>query len=589
MILANNPIVYLTRMAWRHTPRKSVVVLYVSLTVVANSLSLLEPLVMAQAYNIIQQEGVAQWSSLKSICFWLLVRLALCPLFWIFHGVSRVIERKNAFMVKANYRNYLTEGVLSLSSDWHSSHHSGDIIDKVNKGTSAIYRFAADSFELVQMAARLIGACVMLFYFETIGGAISVITIVLVAVLIVSFDKVLIKQYKKLNLMENKITEKIFDVISNINTVIILRVEHLAQRSIKKSVMEPYQLQTKNNKINEVKWFLVSLGSTVMLVLVFSSYLLKYHWLGLPIMLGSVMAVVDYAGRITDSFFNFAGIYSDKVVQKASVMNSEILAVDFPPIGKNSGSKILHQWEALRINSLNFSYHSNDEDLHLDDVSLTIKRGSKIAFIGKSGSGKTTMLKVMRELFPPSNVEVYLDDKLLQNGFNDISGSIALIPQDPDIFAASIGENITMGLDVEESKLKRFTDLACFSGVLAKLPRGLNSFIFERGVNLSGGEKQRLALARGLMVCEDKDILLLDEPTSSVDSDNERTIYDNIFQTFPEKTIISSIHSLHLLPQFDQICLFEDGKIVASGTFQDLLDNSEYFQDLWSKYQDSSD
>jgi ABC-type multidrug transport system fused ATPase/permease subunit len=118
-----------------------------------------------------------------------------------------------------------------------------------------------------------------------------------------------------------------------------------------------------------------------------------------------------------------------------------------------------------------------------------------------------------------------------------------------------------------------------------KLPNGLKSSIVEKGVNLSGGEKQRLALSRGLLASEDKEIILLDEPTSSVDSKNELLIYQNIFNRFKNKTIISSIHRLHLLPLFDQIYFFKNGKIIASGDYRQLKRRSSEFQMMLRKYR----
>ena len=120
--------------------------------------------------------------------------------------------------------------------------------------------------------------------------------------------------------------------------------------------------------------------------------------------------------------------------------------------------------------------------------------------------------------------------------------------------------------------------------MVKRLPKGLESSIVEKGVNLSGGEKQRLALARGLLASVDKDIILLDEPTSSVDFHNELEIYKNIFNAFPKKSIISAVHRLHLLSLFDVVYFFKNGKIIASGSFDDLRTNSSDFQELWDGY-----
>jgi ABC-type multidrug transport system fused ATPase/permease subunit len=142
-----------------------------------------------------------------------------------------------------------------------------------------------------------------------------------------------------------------------------------------------------------------------------------------------------------------------------------------------------------------------------------------------------------------------------------------------------------MTLPHTPEEIKKYTDMAMFTKVIKRLPKKINSSIFEKGVNLSGGEKQRLALSRGLLASIDKQILLLDEPTSSVDSKNEMQIYQNIFTKYKNKTIISSIHRLHLLYLFDRVIFFRNGKIIANGTFQSLLKTSPQFKQLWNKYK----
>lgn len=217
-------------------------------------------------------------------------------------------------------------------------------------------------------------------------------------------------------------------------------------------------------------------------------------------------------------------------------------------------------------------------------VAMTIKKGERIAVIGESGGGKSTFLKLFRDLYHPKHVELIIDNKKTKENFASIRDSISLIPQDPEIFATTIRENITVGVEYADNIIKQYTDAACFSDVVARLPHGLESSIVEKGVNLSGGEKQRLALVRGLLASQDKEIVLLDEPTSSVDMTNELNIYQNIFSLFGGKTIISSIHRLHLLSLFDTIYFFKNGKIIASGSFTELKERSKDFQDLWNRY-----
>jgi ATP-binding cassette subfamily B protein len=122
--------------------------------------------------------------------------------------------------------------------------------------------------------------------------------------------------------------------------------------------------------------------------------------------------------------------------------------------------------------------------------------------------------------------------------------------------------------------------------VLKQLPKGLQSNIMEKGVNLSGGQKQRLALARGILAAKSSDIILLDEPTSSVDPKTEIKIYEKLFEECREKAVISSLHRLYLLSYFDYVYVLHAGRIAAEGSFEDLKKTSSVFIDLWKHQED---
>lgn len=587
MKISQNPIVYLTGKMWRYSEgtRKHIILFFIMFTV-ANSIELLEPLLVAKILNTIQIEGVTEGNILRLILY-LFGFLGITLSFWSFHGPARVIESVNAFRVGVNYRRSLINGIMALPLEWHSDHHSGDTIDKVERGHSGLEGFSESVFEIIAPTIKLVGSYVALVYFNVHSAYIVLAMVIITFGIIVKFDYVLTGQYKALNKIGNKVSEKIYDAISNITTIIILRVEKVVAKSIFEKMMSPIRLVKDNYKLNEWKWFLVSICTSLTTIFVLGSYLFNQYWTGEMILGGSFIALYGYVANINGLFFNFADFYGRKVRQRASVANSEELTKDF--IDKSKLTKELPKnWQELRIDSLSFSYHTEGgNDIHLDDVSMNIRKGEKVAVIGESGSGKTTLLKVIRDLYHPRSLKLYLDGHLVPEGFPGISSSVALIPQDPEIFATTILENITIGVEYDLDFVKKFTDMACFTEVAERLPKKFDSSIVEKGVNLSGGEKQRLALARGLLACEDKSIILLDEPTSSVDSANELNIYHNIFKAFPDKAIISSIHRLHLLLLFDKICFFKDGRIIASGTLPELLDTSEEFRILWQNYHES--
>jgi ABC-type multidrug transport system fused ATPase/permease subunit len=336
--------------------------------------------------------------------------------------------------------------------------------------------------------------------------------------------------------------------------------------------------------LNEFKWFLVGTAGRFIVIVSIVVYVIS-HWQQGTILAGTIYIIYNSSDQLRKTFSSFAYLYSQMVSHRASVANAEELSENFIADKSNTNNHLPVKWNTVSIKDLSFSYHGKDNtDLHIDNVSMNLNKGERIAVIGESGGGKSTFLKLFRDLYHPKHIELIVDNQKTKKNFTSIRDSISLIPQDPEIFATTIRENITVGVDYSDNLIKKYTDIACFSDVINRLPHGLDSSIVEKGVNLSGGEKQRLALARGLLASKDKEIILLDEPTSSVDMTNELNIYQNIFSEFKEKTIISSIHRLHLLSLFDTIYFFKSGKIIASGSFSDLKEHSVDFQDLWNRY-----
>ncbi len=307
------------------------------------------------------------------------------------------------------------------------------------------------------------------------------------------------------------------------------------------------------------------------------------------IVIGTLFILFGYLRRIGQAFFTFAWKYGEIVRQDSAVRAAEVINEEYEKLKIKKEKYLPKNWQKVEVKNLNFTYKENksskanfkSNDIH--NASFRFSRGDKIAFIGESGSGKSTVLSLLRGLHFPESGKVFCDGKKLESGIRHLNEHILLIPQDPELFNATVKENITMGERVGEEKIKKAMQVAKFSEVVTRLKKGLKTNVMEKGVSLSGGEKQRLALSRGLLVADKFDIILLDEPTSSVDSKNELAIYQKIFEEFKNKTIISSIHRLHLLPKFDYIYQFKKGEIVLEGTFEKLLKDKN-FKEMWDDY-----
>jgi ABC-type multidrug transport system fused ATPase/permease subunit len=512
--------------------------------------------------------------------------------FWLMHGPARVMETGNGFKVRLAYRKHLLRGIFTLPLEWHAGQHSGGIIDKIEKGIQALYQFTKNSFEIIYALVRFFGSFIALAVLFPPSAAVVVIMMVFTFWIVMRFDRILIVQYRELNQNDNKISASIVDAIANVVTVIVLRVEKLVFNAIVKKTEAPYALFRRNSQLNEIKWFVSSMCCSSMVAIVLGAYFLSHIGAKGGTLFGEVFLLYKYLGNMSDIFSRFNYLYSDTVMRRASVSNAEELSSAFRD--ESFSNHVLPKgWQSLSISNLSFSYGDVGESsrLHLDDVSLEIRSGEKIAVVGESGSGKTTFLKVMRNLYHPSSLNLSVDGREISHGFDGIARAITLVPQEAEIFAATIRENITLGADYTDAEIMRYVEMAGLTDVIARLPKGLDSMMNEKGVSLSGGEKQRLALARGLLACadSDKEMLLFDEPTSSLDVRTERRVYGDMFEGFPGKTMISSIHKLHLLPLFDRVCMFANGRIIASGTYDELMANCPEFRELCRQYTQSSE
>ncbi len=590
MNLRINPIINLSVYVWRYSfNRKKNVVIYVALFIIANCIFLLEPLIIGRIFNSIQFN-----SDDPELLGFLIRNLSLLIAttvgFWMFHGTGRVIENSNAFLVRKNYKQTMFDRVLALPIEWHKDHHSGDTIDKINKASDHLHDFSAGAFRIIESGSRFIGAIIVLSIYDWRASAISIFATIVSFTTIWFFDRVIRRRYQKIFAAENFLASGLHDYVTNIFTIITLRSQKRASKEVDRRGLRAYPLVLTNQKTIEAKWFTTSLFVTMMTVtiLITNAYFsLKIDGV---IMIGSLFILYRYLSSIGGAFYTFAWIYGDIVRGDAAMRAADVINTAYRRQSKGEIYTLPSGWRALQIKNIEFSYknqQNNNGKGNIRGADIRIKRGQRIAIIGESGSGKSTIFSLIRGLHDVDTAVVYCDGKRLPGGIKHLYEHVTLIPQEPEIFNSTIGDNISMGIPASQNRIKKVVDIARFKDVIDKLPKGLQTNVLEKGVSLSGGEKQRLALARGLLAAEKSDFLLLDEPTSSVDNENEQKIYESIFKHYQDKTILSAIHRLHLLPQFDYIYMFQDGKIISEGTFHTLL-KDKYFSKIWKKYTEQN-
>ena len=223
------------------------------------------------------------------------------------------------------------------------------------------------------------------------------------------------------------------------------------------------------------------------------------------------------------------------------------------------------------LDNLGFRYPARPETSALDGVSLTVEAGETLALVGPSGAGKSTVLQLLMRFYDPQSGAIRLDGIDLRDmAREDFRSAMALVPQDPVIFATSALENIRFGRpDASEAEVHEAARAAAAHDFIAALPQGYGTYLGERGVMLSGGQKQRIAIARAIL--RDAKVLLLDEATSALDAESERAVQAAVDRLAEGRTLLVVAHRLATVKRADRIVVFDQGRIAAIGTHEALV------------------
>lgn len=589
--MKRNPIYYLMVRMWEFgSGRRRAIVVSMLVSACAMVTWLVIPLVMAQFINRAQK--AATTSSLIE-CAWLLVAIvALGVLAWMFHGPSRCMELTTALFVRKNIQLGMLQKVTRLPMRWHTDHHSGDTNDRIAKAGAALADFSEASFIVLQLFARLLGALVMMSLFMPEAAIVVVVATVVLVVIIVVFDRILVPLYESSNVVFNNVASKMQDYLTNITTVISLRLEERVAHEVQEELSRLRPLVRKTSILGETKWFFTNFVVDVTRVVTLFWFVAKAVRSGVGVELGTLVALNEYLSSLGRSFFDFTWKWGELVIKATRLRAIEEMEQDYRRlVGEVPQVDLPSSWKSLRIEGLSFKHNTESCDsAGVVGLSLSFERGKSYAIVGESGSGKSTLLSLLRGLNKPSEGVVFCDGVELENGMVAIARHATLIPQDPEVFADTVVKNVTMGVQTSPEKVTRALALAQFSEVLARLPKGLDTNIAEKGISLSGGQKQRLALARGVFFAYDSDsqIILMDESTSSVDIVNEQRIYERLLQEFRDELVIASTHKFNLLPLFDEILVMEGGELIERGALPELMRSGGRFSQLWEQYASST-
>ena len=312
------------------------------------------------------------------------------------------------------------------------------------------------------------------------------------------------------------------------------------------------------------------------LVTIIKIVMLIYAFLFESLTIGEIVVLISLLGKAYEPIAIFNVEYIDYKLNKVS-LKRYLEYLDLKDV-KNmyEGKLIKHLNGNVSLKNVTFSY---GEKQVLKNVNLEIKENSKVAFVGETGSGKSTIIKLISGLISPQNGVVEIDKKDLSTlKLDSYYDHLSYLSQDSPIFDGTLKENIVFDKEIDDEKIIEVLKLVELEKFYSKLKNGLQTELGERGILISGGERQRIALAR--LFFDDSKIIILDEATSAMDNITEEKVMKVITEKLSNKTFIIIAHRLNTIKNVDEIFVLKNGEILSSGTYNSLQTKCEYFKEL---------
>lgn len=364
-------------------------------------------------------------------------------------------------------------------------------------------------------------------------------------------------------------------LVRGIMEMVLFRVErrfHHEIRAAQAAQKEVVNAKTRMTMIHEAFFTIFAL-----LVAVLDVGILVYAWYNQTLTIGSVVALIALIDNAYTPIAIFNVLYVQYKLNLTAYQRFETFmeSPDDPQMlsGKTIGLVEGH----IEVQNLEFSYGEREI---FKNLSLEIHKGEKVALVGESGSGKSTLVKLIAGFVKYQKGQIWIDGQEVRElNLESLYEKIRYISQDSPIYDGTLRENLVFSEDAEDADLEKALSKVQLAALYETMPAGLDTPLGERGTLLSGGEKQRVALAR--LWFGQRPLTILDEATSAMDNLTEEAVMEELLQLLKEETVIAIAHRLNSIRNFDRILVFKSGEIVEEGTYEELMQKNAYFAELY--------
>lgn len=537
------------------------------------------PRLMKKVIDYISTEGFSLEFVGRTVGLIMIIALgvAIARFGWRFFivGAARRIGR--------DLRSKLFSHLLTLSSSFFGRTKTGDLMARATNDIRAVRMATGIAFVAFVDATFLTFAILVIIFSEYPRlAAISIIPLPVITILVLFVGKFVRRYFKAVQEGFSRLTENVQETFSGIRVIKSFAREDYFQSKFFK-VNEEYK--NSNMRLVRLWGFFFPLinfisGISIMLLFTFGGIAVIEK----SITPGDFVALISYLTMLTWPLMGMG--FTVNILQRGAASLTrinEILNQEAEIRSSETPSEIVPGGD-ITIKNLNFSYSGlesrKNKDSILNEIDLVVPKGSTLGILGRTGSGKSTFIRLLPRLLDPPAGTVFIGNTDIRDfELSELRSSIGFVPQDTFLFSSTIKENIKFGKpDAGDSEVMEMADLSTISNDLSDFPEGWETEVGERGISLSGGQKQRIAISRAMI--SDPSILILDDAFSSVDTSTEEKILSGFLKCRKGKTNILVSHRVSTLFHADTIIVIDKGRIIQKGTHKELYGEEGFYREI---------
>ncbi|MFT4822673.1 MAG: ATP-binding cassette subfamily B protein [Halioglobus sp.] len=538
---------------------------------------------MGKAVQVLIDQGFAgsEQDLRNAIMFLVAIAAAMSVgTFVRFYMVSWLGER-----VSADLRVKVFDNIVTLHPGYFEANRSGEIMSRLTTDTTLLQTIIGSSFSMaLRSSLTLVGALFMMFITNLKLSLIIAAGVPLILLPILIFGR-------KVRQLSNESQDSIAsvgsyagEIIQHIKVVQSYTREAFERKAFESEVERAFVIARKRIWQRS----LLICGSILLLFVSMSGML----WQGGQDVItgrmtgGELGAFVFYAIMVGSGIATIAEVWGE--LQRAAgaaerlmdLLRTESVILDTADSAEDVRGNRNEIRPELRFDNVTFHYPTRPNEAALSDFSLNIEAGKSLALVGPSGAGKSTVFELLQRFYDPQQGNVSMNGEDIRSlSLNNLRSHMALVPQQPALFTADVRYNIAYGrADATDDDIINAAKAAHAHDFISSLPEGYASHLGEQGVRLSGGQRQRIALARAIL--NDPDVLLLDEATSALDTQSEYQVQQALEELMQNRTTLIIAHRLSTILHADKIAVLDQGKVVATGTHEELLQSSALYAGL---------